>query len=109
MMNQQQLIQRFKEQFPTWTFKQIAQKTGLNTSRVFRLFNGQEMKVSEYMAIERLLDRSLLEQKVLLCSDKLPPEQLEKISSVMERYLDSYLLTHDAHGYYSKQRHRSVS
>lgn len=109
MLGQKFLLQRFRREYPDLTFKEIAKKTGINTTRVFRLFNGQEMKLSEYQLLDKLLDKNPIEEKAELCSRELPKEQLEKISDIMERYLDSYLLTHDAKGYYSRQQARRVS
>ena len=53
-MNQLQtkLITTYKEKFPKDTYKEISKKTNIQQTRVFRIFNGSEMKLSEYEAIE---------------------------------------------------------
>jgi len=52
---QQILLKRFKRLFPTHSYKEISMLTGIQITRVFRLFNGAEMKISEYRAFENLL------------------------------------------------------
>jgi hypothetical protein len=49
---QQKLISTYKEIFPKDTYKDISNKTRIQQTRVFRIFNGSEMKLSEYEVIE---------------------------------------------------------
>ncbi len=56
-MNQLQLnlIKNYKENFPKDTYKMISLKTNIQQTRIFRIFNGAEMKLSEYEALEGAL------------------------------------------------------
>jgi predicted transcriptional regulator len=51
MTLQRQILREYKEIFPHQTLKQISEETGIQITRVFRIFNGQEMKLKEYEAI----------------------------------------------------------
>ena len=58
MNTQQSLINRYKKFYPQDTFKIISKKTSIQQTRVFRIFNGAEMKVSELDALEQVLSES---------------------------------------------------
>jgi hypothetical protein len=51
---QKELLDDFKEKFKNFTLKQYAELTGIERTRVFRLFNGQEMKLGEWDLIRKL-------------------------------------------------------
>lgn len=103
MFSQQQLVQAYRRRYPKHTFKDISYLTGINKTRIFRIFNGQEMKLSEYNAIDELIKKNALQKMVFRCSKVLPEAKLEKLHSVLERHLDSYLLTHDVNAFYASQ------
>lgn len=46
---------KYKEKFPNDTIKNISTKTNIQQTRVFRIFNGAEMKISEFFALEKLV------------------------------------------------------
>jgi hypothetical protein len=52
MKLQNNVLNCYKEKFPNHTLKMISQRTGIQLTRVFRLFNGHEMKLSEYEAFQ---------------------------------------------------------
>lgn len=58
MSIQQSLINRYKKFYPQDTFKVISKKTSIQQTRVFRIFNGADMKVSELEALEQALAES---------------------------------------------------
>lgn len=60
MNYQESIIKSFKETFPHKTLKTISAETGIQMTRVFRIFNGAEMKLKEYEAFERILNRDKL-------------------------------------------------
>jgi hypothetical protein len=55
---QQSLINRYKKVFPEDTFKNISKKTNIQQTKVFRIFNGAEMKISELEALEEVMSLS---------------------------------------------------
>lgn len=52
MKLQNNVLNCYKAKFPDHTLKIISQRTGIQLTRVFRLFNGHEMKLSEYEAFQ---------------------------------------------------------
>ncbi|MDP7319301.1 MAG: hypothetical protein QF441_01770 [Bacteriovoracaceae bacterium] len=52
---QTRVLTLYKQEFPKDTLKDISTRTGIQITRVFRLFNGSEMKLKEYMAFEKCL------------------------------------------------------
>ncbi|MBI2522699.1 MAG: hypothetical protein HYV97_19920 [Bdellovibrio sp.] len=55
MLSSQRIINDFKYEFGNLTYREIAALTGIQMTRVFRIFNYQEMKVSEYERFKNLL------------------------------------------------------
>ena len=103
MDQQQKIIAHFKQVFPKLTLLEAAKLTGINTTRIHRLFKGAPMRVREwelfYQAISKkqklpideklktLFDRCLLKlgdrgkQKILV---KL--KRLEQLSELVDCY-----------------------
>ena len=54
-MMQDSILQTYKTTFPKDTLAMISKRTGINQTRVFRIFNGYEMKISEYETFEQVL------------------------------------------------------
>lgn len=54
---QKRTLNQYQEAYPGQTLKEISMTTGINLSRVFRLFNGYEMKVSELETFELSIQR----------------------------------------------------
>lgn len=52
---QAELINSIRHHFPRYSYSKIAQVSGLNISRVYRVFNGSELKISEYLALRQIL------------------------------------------------------
>lgn len=59
MNTQQKLVERYKQLFPKDTFQIISNKTNIQITRVFRIFNGSEMKISEYIKFQEVINRKL--------------------------------------------------
>lgn len=58
---QDSIIRRFRSAFPDKTLRAISEETGIQQTRVFRVFNGAEMKLKEYEAFEKVLSKKSLE------------------------------------------------
>lgn len=56
MSYQTHILNRYKETYPKHTLNEISKKTGIQVTRVFRILNGSEMKVSEYESFENAID-----------------------------------------------------
>jgi hypothetical protein len=55
-MNMQEIvIKRYQELFPREPLRETAAKTGIQITRVFRIFNGSEMKLKEYESFEKII------------------------------------------------------
>ena len=55
---QLKVISEFKELFPNATLKKISELTGIQITRVFRLINGREMKLSEYQSFRQVITKN---------------------------------------------------
>lgn len=61
MTLQQKTIQRYRQLFPNETLREISARTGIQITRVFRLFNGKTMKVGELEAFETAINAKIAE------------------------------------------------
>lgn len=58
MSLQNLILKEFKENHPEATFRQISEMTGIQITRVFRIFNGSKMKINEWEAFQKLSNPS---------------------------------------------------
>ena len=92
---QQSLITKYKKSFPEETFKQISIKTGIQLTRAFRIFNGAEMKLSEYESINNALKTisqfSVIDFRAASgeCEIQLSSEQLNEMVVEMNYLLET--------------------
>lgn len=75
------------------TLKNIANDTGIQITRVFRLFNGATMKLSEYQIFQQRVREKMgltdaLEAIALDCSLKLSPEAIKEIETLLKRKIE---------------------
>lgn len=61
MKLQEKTIKRYRQLFPAETLRETSARTGIQITRVFRLFNGSNMKVGELEAFERVMTEKLAE------------------------------------------------
>ena len=52
MTLQEKTLQRYRQLFPNLPLREVSARTGIQITRVFRLFNGKTMKVGELEAFE---------------------------------------------------------
>ena len=74
------------------TFKKISADTDIQITRVFRLFNGSTMKLSEYQTFQRKVKEKMgltdtLEEIAFDCSINLSPEASKEIEVLLKRKL----------------------
>lgn len=92
-MNKQTFIlNEFKKQNPNLVLREISKLTGLSLSRVYRIFNGSNMKVKELEIFERLLNQNSnndIEKKYYSISTNLlkicSTDQLKDLCHILER------------------------
>lgn len=83
---QHAVIQKYRKIYPNHTLRETSAQTGIQLTRVFRIFNGQEMKISEYEKFREVILKSSqgrdVEAKFHVMSNlrKLKQEQIETIS-----------------------------
>ena len=93
MTLQNKTIQRYRQFFPEDTLKQVSSRTGIQITRVFRLFNGKAMKVGELEAFEKVMCEKLAENpnfgRLQYAVDEacslLTNEELGKLADYLER------------------------
>lgn len=90
---QKKTINRYRQLFPNETLRETSAKTGIQITRVFRLFTGRPMKVGELEAFEKAIAERMKENphhaRVTEILEKssfmLTNEELEKIIEWIER------------------------
>lgn len=80
------------------TLKQISEDTGIQLTRIFRLFNGSTMKLSEYQVFNRRVKEKMgltdgLEAVAFECSLKLSPEAIRDLEVFLKRKIETWKLT----------------
>jgi hypothetical protein len=75
------------------TLKKISADTGIQITRVFRLFNGSTMKLSEYQIFQQKVKEKMgltdtVEAVAFECSLKLQPEAIKEIEVYLRRKLE---------------------
>jgi hypothetical protein len=91
MQSQETLLKRYKEVYPRDTFQNISDKSNIQITRVFRIFNGSEMKLKEYLSINELLktkiDAKQFIQKAKNCLETLSIDKVEILMNQMTHSL----------------------
>lgn len=90
---QNKTIQRYRLFFPNETLREVSARTGIQITRVFRLFNGKPMKLGEFEAFEKAIAEKLAENPsfarlnsiVEEASSLLTNDEIEKLADYMER------------------------
>ena len=83
---QEEILNQFDRHFPNATLKQVSKKTGIQITRVFRIINGYEMKISEYEKFYNAL--SAYENKNTCQHLSLYQDYLNSISSKQREELE---------------------
>ncbi len=56
MIDESTLILKMKKKYNGLTYREISEVTGLNISRVFRIFNGSKITYNEALTLHQLLN-----------------------------------------------------
>lgn len=82
---QNHLLQNYKRAFPRETLKVTSKKTGVQLTRIFRLYNGSEMKISEFEAFYRLLNKESIKIKSFESGKSLTSRQISIFEMLTQR------------------------
>ena len=102
LRQQNEILIKAKNQFPKYSLKTWSEKTGIQMTRIFRLFRGNEMMLSEYLAFEKILSEQGIPDHCLslqtfhtqtkLCMQYLPLNLIEKINNSLQYHLENYFV-----------------
>ena len=93
MKLQESILKTFKEYYPSMTLNESAKLLNINRTRLFRIMNGMDMKVSEYESFENaILEAQGLSTSNFLttakdCLRNLKPEKLSRLMDPMNERL----------------------
>ncbi len=93
MTLQNKTIQRYRLFYPQETLREVSARTGIQITRVFRLFNGKPMKVGELEAFEKVINDKIAENPsysrlnhvVEEAASLLTNDEIAKVADYLER------------------------
>lgn len=93
MSLQNKTIERYRLFFPRETLREVSSRTGIQITRVFRLFNGKPMKLGEFESFENAISAKLAENPNFArlsyvleeSASLLTNEELGKLADYVER------------------------
>ena len=93
MKEQLDLLKRVREHYNNPTYKEIASLSGIQLTRIFRLYNGFEMKLSEYLKLSSLVEESnkahaSLDRSISDCKSELSIQELKSLEEIVNRRLE---------------------
>lgn len=96
---QQAILKRYRETYPKESMRSTAKKLGVHYSRLSRIINGSEMKVSEYESFNKLIAHKSItnDYSIRLFNEamsKLPKKRIKEITILIERSLINYQIVH---------------
>lgn len=101
---QNEILTNAKKRYPHFKLKDWSEKTGIQLTRVFRLFHGREMTLNEYMSFHTFLngDESYLVSKSFrdfthICNKSLeflPTTIIDQITLNLKYHLENYFIQH---------------
>lgn len=93
MSLQNKTINRYRLFYPNHTLREVSATTGIQITRVFRLFNGKPMKVGELEAFEKVITEKMsenpnfsrLNHAIEEASSLLTNDELGRVADYIER------------------------
>ena len=94
---QKRILDQYVELYERPTFKEISRDTGIQVTRVFRLFNGSLMKLNEYEIFRKKVQEKMgftesLEVMARECSLKLNTEATKELAVYLKRKIELWRL-----------------
>ncbi|MDA8793595.1 hypothetical protein N9N67_10120 [Bacteriovoracaceae bacterium] len=98
MKLQNEIINEYKKKFPNDKLKDISARTGLNITRIFRIFNGATLKINEYEIFCQVINQIKKTNQepeqhyqnlnvISQAMEKLPPKILQQTINQLSYYL----------------------
>lgn len=81
---QKSTIAEFKRVYPTITLKKASEVLGIQITRVFRLFNGHEMRLNEYEKFQKVLGEENANNQVSV--EGLNRNECEEVESIVSQF-----------------------
>ena len=69
MIEENILISRIKRKFKGETYKSVANMTGINITRVFRIFNGSKISYREAIVLYKIIDPTKTREASFISKD----------------------------------------
>ena len=92
MLHEQKLVlEEYMRLMENPTFRSMAKDTGIQLTRLFRIMNGMEMRLREYVILKRRVEElskdSDLSKLAFKCNSVLPLKAREELEGMMKRLL----------------------
>jgi hypothetical protein len=82
---EKKILQDYKAIYPQDTFEQISFKTGIQVTRVFRIFKGSSMKLKEFLSFKSILQKDSLQDALFRkCQEELYEEDIKELKNHMQ-------------------------
>ena len=104
---QEQILNEYKNKFPNDGLKEISLKTNIQLTRVFRLFNGSEMKLKEYEAFKNIIvdnKESRFASLANTCELSLSQNKLNTLMAYMKLAIKSHELLSSTPSYIAQDQ-----
>lgn len=93
MKEQLDLLKKVRQHYNNPTYKEIASLSGIQLTRIFRLYNGFEMKLSEYLKLSSLIEETnkthaSLDETIDQCKSELSIKELNSLEEIVSRKLE---------------------
>jgi len=108
---QNRTINRYKNLFPNDTMRETSHRTGIQLTRIFRLFNGKPMKVKELEVFDELIRSQMKDQAILEniyqllqeAEDLFTREEMNHLAHSLERRIKARSFKRKYFGYHTTQ------
>lgn len=83
---QKSILLDYRDHFPKESLREVSEKTQIQLTRIFRIFNGSTMKLDEYEKMKNQLPRnhqSEIEELALKCKEQLSVERYNYLRNEM--------------------------
>lgn len=97
MYLQKMILNQFMEIYKNPFLREIENETGIQITRIFRLFNGSAMKLDEYQRFQESIrkkkcGKDSLQDLIETCSSRLPINTVREIELLMIKRLHTFSL-----------------
>jgi hypothetical protein len=93
MKSQSEIIKNYKKAYPNDKLREVSKRTGINLTRVYRIFQGKEMSMGEFEIFNKLVDEKTnnrpectrLQETVQKAIHLYPTQEIVKLINWIER------------------------